>query len=136
MSSQLVDIFLLSLTAMFNPSLLAAVTVMLLLPNPKQLMFGYLLGAYLTSVTLGLVIVFALPGSSTESTSKHTIGPLEDIVVGLLLWAVAFVLLTGRDQPIQERRRQKKDAKLKANKKPANRPSRCRCGCSARATRG
>ena len=104
MSSQLVDIFLLSLTAMFNPSLLAAVTVMLLLPNPKQLMFGYLLGAYLTSITLGLVIVFALPGSSTESTSKHTIGPLEDIVVGLLLWAIAFVLLTGRDQPIQERR--------------------------------
>ena len=122
MSSQLVDIFLLSLTAMFNPSLLAAVTVMLLLPNPKQLMFGYLLGAYLTSITLGLVIVFALPGSSTESTSKHTIGPLEDIVVGLLLWAVAFVLLTGRDQPIQERRRQKKDAKLKA-KQEAGKPT-------------
>ena len=122
MSSQLVDIFLLSLTAMFNPSLLAAVTVMLLLPNPKQLMFGYLLGAYLTSITLGLVIVFALPGSSTESTSKHTIGPLEDIVVGLLLWALAFVLLTGRDQPFQERRRQKKDAKLKA-KQEAGKPT-------------
>ena len=122
MSSQLVDIFLLSLTAMFNPSLLAAVTVMLLLPNPNQLMFGYLLGAYLTSITLGLVIVFALPGSSTESTSKHTIGPLEDIVVGLLLWALAFVLLTGRDQPFQERRRQKKDAKLKA-KQEAGKPT-------------
>src|SRR6516165_8090119 len=122
MSSQLVDVFLLSLTAMFNPSLLAAVTVMLLLPNPKQLMFGYLLGAYLTSITLGLVIVFALPGSSTESTSKHTIGPLEDIVVGLLLWALAFVLLTGRDQPFQERRRQKKDAKLKA-KQEAGKPT-------------
>ena len=38
MSSQLLDIFLLSLLAMFNPSLLAAVTVMLLLPNPKRLM--------------------------------------------------------------------------------------------------
>jgi hypothetical protein len=122
MSSQLVDIFLLSLTAMFNPSLLAAVTVMLLLPNPKQLMFGYLLGAYLTSITLGLVIVFALPGSSTESTSKHTIGPLEDIVVGLLLWGIAFVLLTGRDQPIQERRKEKKDAKLKA-KQEAGKPT-------------
>src|SRR6266481_2893115 len=90
MSSQLLDIFLLALLAMFNPSLLAAVTVMLLLPNPKRLMVGYLLGAYTTSITLGLVIVFSLSGSSTESTSKHTVGPVEDIVVGLLAVAIAF----------------------------------------------
>ena len=114
MSSDLADVFLLSLAAMFNPSLLAAVTVMLLLPEPKRLMIGYLLGAYLTSITLGLVIVFALPGSGTESTFKQTIGPLEDVVLGLLLWTLAFVLRTGRDRPFQERRREKKDAKLKA----------------------
>ena len=70
---------------------------MLLLPNPKRLLVGYLLGAYLTSITLGLVIVFAVPRSSAESTSKHAISLLEDIIVGLLLWAVAWVLLTGRD---------------------------------------
>ena len=99
MSNDLLDIFLLGLVAMFNPSLLAAVTVMMLFPNPKRLMVGYLLGAYTTS---------------TESTSKHTISPGEDIVVGLLAVAIAFVLRTGRDQPLQERRRQKKDAKLKA----------------------
>ena len=46
MSSNLVDIFLLSLVAMFNPTLLAAVTIMMLIPNPKRLMLGYLLGAY------------------------------------------------------------------------------------------
>ena len=114
MGHQLLDIFLLSLVAMFNPSLLAAVTVMLLLPNPKRLMAGYLLGAYTTSITLGLVIVFSLHGSSGENTSKHTIGPLEDVVVGLLLAALAFVLATGRDRPFQQRRREKKDAKLKA----------------------
>jgi hypothetical protein len=121
-SSQLVDIFLLSLTAMLNPSLLAAVTVMLLLPSPKRLMVGYLLGAYLTSITIGLVIVFALPDSSAESTSKHTIGPLEDIVVGLLLWTIALVLKSGRDRPFEERRREKKDAKLKA-KQEAGKPT-------------
>jgi hypothetical protein len=38
--SDLVSIFLLSVVAMFNPSLLAAVTVMLLMPNPKRLMVG------------------------------------------------------------------------------------------------
>ena len=114
MHSQLLDIFLLSLVSMFNPSLLAAVTVMLLLPSPKRLMVGYLLGAYMTSITLGLVIVFSLHGSSTESTSKHTVSPVEDIVVGLLALAIAIVLRTGRDQPFQERRREKKEAKLKA----------------------
>ena len=114
MSSDLVDIFLLGLVSTFNPSLLAAVTVMLLLPNPKRLMLGYLLGAYTTSITLGLLIVFSLHGSSTESTSKHTISPVEDIVVGVIAVAIAWVLRTGRDQPLQERRRKKKDAKLKA----------------------
>jgi hypothetical protein len=65
--SNLLAIFLLSLAAMFNPSLLAAVTVMLLMPNPKRLMAGYLLGAYVTSITLGLLIVSSLHGSSTET---------------------------------------------------------------------
>ena len=116
MSNELLDIFLLSLFSMFNPSLLAAVTVMLLLPNPKPLMIGYLLGAYTTSITLGLVIVFTLSNSSATSTAKHTISPLEDIVVGLLAIAIAFVLRTGRDQPFQERRRAKKDAKLTARR--------------------
>ncbi len=114
MSNNLLDIFLLSLLSIANPSLLAAVTVMLLLPDPKRLMVGYLLGAYMTSITLGLVIVFSLHNSSTESTSKHTVSPVEDIVVGLLLAALAWVLWTGRDQAFQERRRAKKDAKLKA----------------------
>jgi Sap, sulfolipid-1-addressing protein len=122
MTNDLADIFLLSLVSMFNPTLLAAVTVLLLLPSPKRLMAGYLLGAYTTSITLGLVIVFALPGSSTESTSKHTIGPLEDIAVGLLAVLIAFVLRTGRDQPFQDRRRQKKEAKVKA-KEAAGKPT-------------
>lgn len=114
MTSDLVDIFLLSLAAMFNPTLLAAVTVMLVLPSPKRLMVGYLLGAYTTSITLGLLIVFNLQGSSAESTAKNTISPLEDIVVGLLALTLAWVLRTGRDQPYQQRRRAKKEAKLKA----------------------
>ena len=62
------------------------------------------------------MIVFSLRKSSTESTSKHTVGPVEDIVVGLLAIAIAIVLRTGRDRPFQERRREKKDAKLKAGK--------------------
>ena len=65
--SDLGSIFLLSLLAMFTPTLLAAVTVMMLLPNPKRLMLGYLLGAYLTSITAGLLID-AIGGGVTLAT--------------------------------------------------------------------
>src|SRR5436190_8468676 len=122
LSGDLLDIFLLSLASALNPSLLAAVTVMLLLPDPKRLMVGYLLGAYLTSITAGLLIVFALHGSGASSTAKHTVSPTEDIVVGLVALTVAFVLRTGRDQPFRERRREKKDAKAKA-KHAAGKPT-------------
>ncbi len=122
MSSSLLDIFLLSLASMFNPSLLAAVTVMLMLPNPKWLMLGYLLGAYTTSITLGLLIVFSLHGSSAAGTAKHSISPAEDIVVGLIALVLAYVLATGRDQPFQERRRERKDTKLKV-KEEAGKPT-------------
>lgn len=113
--SDLAQIFLLSLLAMFNPTLLAVVTLMLLLPSPKRLMLGYLLGAYLTSMSTGLAIVFALPESSATSTSRHTISPGEDIVVGLLLLLVAFVLATDRDRPLRERKARRKSEKLAAN---------------------
>jgi hypothetical protein len=39
----LADIFVLSLVAVANPTLLAATTVMMLLPSPRRLMAGYLL---------------------------------------------------------------------------------------------
>src|SRR6476661_2161917 len=104
------SIFVLALFAMFTPTLLAAVTVMMLLPNPKRLMLGYLLGAYLTSITAGLLIVFSLHGSASESTA-HTMGPIEDIVVGLVALLVAYVLGSGRDARQQERRRRRKEAK-------------------------
>ncbi len=109
--SDLGSIFLLSLLAMFNPTLLAAVTLMLLTEHPKKLMLGYLLGAYTTSITVGLAIVFALHDSGAVSTSKQTIGPIEDLVIGALLLLVAFVLGTDRDQPLRERRQKRKLAK-------------------------
>jgi hypothetical protein len=122
MSSDLLSIFLLSLAAMANPTLIAAVTVMLLLPNPKRLMFGYLLGAYMTSITIGLLIVFTLSGSAKASSSEVHVGPVEDLVIGSLALALAFVLRTGRDRPFEERRRAKKEAKLEA-KREAGKPT-------------
>jgi hypothetical protein len=89
-------VFLFAFTAMLNPTLLAATTLMLLLPSPKKLMLGYLLGALLTSITLGLVIVFSLQDSSAVDTAKRTVNPAVDLAVGALLLVVAFVLSRGR----------------------------------------
>ena len=103
----------LSLLAMFNPTLLAAVTVMMLLPNTKKLMLGYLLGAYLTSISLGLAIVFSLHGSGSVESARHTLSPLEDIVVGLIALIVGFVLKTGRAAELRERRKEEKAGEKK-----------------------
>src|SRR3954447_22268647 len=97
---------------MFNPTLLAAVTLMLLTEQPKRLMLGYLLGAYTTSITAGLAIVFALHDSGAVSTSKHTIGPGEDILIGCLLLLIAYVLGSDRDARLRKRRARRKEAKL------------------------
>lgn len=105
------DVFFLAFLAALYPTLLAATTVMLLLPHPKRLLIGYLLGAAMTSVTLGLVIVFTLRHSGLVHTTQATLGPGADIALGLLALTIAFVLGTGRDQRVVERRRERKAAR-------------------------
>ncbi len=105
------SIFGLALLAMCTPALLAAVTVMMLLPNTKKLMLGYLLGAYLASIGCGMLIVFSLHDSGSVETAKQTLGPAEDLVLGAIALIVGFVLGTGRDEPVRERRRRRKEAK-------------------------
>jgi hypothetical protein len=105
------EIILLSLTASLNPTLLAATTVMLLLDKPASLMAGYLLGACMTSITLGLVIVFSLSNSSATNTTQNTLSPAVDIALGGIALAIAFVVHTGRVGRLRERRAARKAAK-------------------------
>lgn len=100
-----------SVTAAFNPTLLAATTVMLLLPRPKRLLLGYLIGALLTSITLGLVIVFSLEGSGGVSTAQNTLSPTADLTLGGILLVLALVLHRGSDERLRERRRRRKEGK-------------------------
>jgi hypothetical protein len=104
-------VFLLSLTAALNPTLVAATTLMLLLPSPSRLMLGYWLGAMMTSITLGLVIIFALGGSGAESTTKHTLSPAADLALGAVALTLAAVIGTGRDRRLSERRARRKEGK-------------------------
>jgi len=105
------EVILLSLTASLNPTLVGATTVMLLLDRPTRLMLGYLLGAYMTSITLGLIIVFSLTNTSASNTTENTISPAVDIGLGAIALAVAFVLHTGRHERLRERRQARKEAK-------------------------
>jgi hypothetical protein len=104
MSKDLADVFLLSLVALAYPTLLAAVTAMLLLPNPKRLMLGYLLGAYMTSITSGLVIAFTLHDSSAVGSARNTLSPAGDIAIGAILVVVGVVLGSEREMHLRNRR--------------------------------
>jgi hypothetical protein len=107
------DVFLFSLTAMANPTLVAVTTVMLLLPSPKKLMFFYLIGALFTSITVGLVIVFAAKKSGVVSSGETTINPAIDFALGGILVLLAVVLETGRDKGYRDRRAERTREKPK-----------------------
>lgn len=111
------QVLVFSFTAAFNPTLLTATTVMLMLPSPKRLLFGYLLGAYMTSITLGIVIVFELEGSSAVSTTQSTLSPTADIALGLILIVISFVLRSdGHRRRAEERKAQKAEEPKKTPK--------------------
>jgi hypothetical protein len=111
------QVFLLAFTAALNPTLLAAVTFMLSRPSAGQLMLGYLLGAMVTSMSCGLLIVLALDGSSRfTGTAEHTINPLLDVALGVLVLVVAFIAGTGRAKRLTARRERARTQK--ADKPP------------------
>lgn len=102
------EVILLSLTASLNPTLLAATTVMLVLQKPARLMLGYICGAMLTSITLGIVIVFSFSSSSTAETTQHHVSPAVDIALGALALLLAYVIHSGR---VAARRQARREAK-------------------------
>jgi hypothetical protein len=105
------SIFLLSLLAMFNPTLLAAVTIMMLLPEPRKLITGYLFGAWVASIGLGLAIVFSFHQSAGVESSKKTLSPLEDLAFGAILILVGWALLSGRVAHLKESRKRRHEEK-------------------------
>jgi hypothetical protein len=105
------DVLVLALAAALNPTLVAASTLMMVLPNPRRLMLGYLLGALMTSITLGLVIVFSIEGSGAVSTTKRTLSPVATMVLGALALVGASVLGGQHLGRTAERRRAAKGSK-------------------------
>ncbi len=120
MNKDLVIIFVTSVVAAFNPTLLAAAVVMIYLPHPRRLMLGYLAGAYASSITAGLAIAFSLRESTAVETSGHILGPGGDIAVGVIAMVIALTLATGYNGPLQKWHVRRKAAKASAG--PARPP--------------
>jgi len=106
------QILFLSLVAIVDPVIAGAATVMLLLPEPKRLMLGFVLGALVTSVTLGLVIVFVVGGTdSATSTTKRHVDPVVDIAAGVAFLLIATLVATGVWGRLAERRKKRRGPK-------------------------
>src|SRR5262249_61167482 len=86
----LAEILLLALASMVWPALLAVVLVALVSPRPVRLLSFFLAGSLLTTVVIGVVIVFVLRDSSLLTDSRRTFGPAVDLVAG-----AAALLLAG-----------------------------------------
>ena len=100
------QVLVLALTASLNPTLLAATTMMLLLDHPSKLMLGYLLGALMTSVTLGLVIVFSLSRRARQRRPSTASARPLDLALGALALVLAYVVHAGHVAAAREHRRE------------------------------
>lgn len=97
------EIVVFALLSAVYPTLIAAATVMLLLPRPERLMLGFWLGAMITSVACGLVTVFAFHGSNAAKTAGHSVSPAVALVIAALLVLAAIALGKREDVRVRER---------------------------------
>ncbi len=98
------ELLLLAFASMFWPTLIVIVVLALRVSQPVKILFWFLVGGLLTTVTVGIAVVFALQGASFMNGSKPTIDPVVDIVIGLLsvLGAAALLRKAGRPQAAPE----------------------------------
>jgi hypothetical protein len=74
----------LALASMFWPTLIVIVVLALRLQNPVKILFWFLVGGLLTTITIGTILVFALQDASFFSSPHPSADPVLDITVGAL----------------------------------------------------
>ena len=97
------ELLLLAVASAFWPILIAVVLVALRSPHPAKLLASFYAGALLTTVTVGLVVVYALQATALVTSSRPAFDPWFDIVVGLLALVGAFVLRRRQVIPARTR---------------------------------
>jgi hypothetical protein len=88
-------------------------------PHPKRLLTFFLAGAWLASLTIGLVVVFALEGAELSSSARGTVNALIYIPLGLLGVFVGAYLLRVQPKP----KKPKKDGRPSMTQRVLSRDS-------------
>lgn len=90
------NVVALGLSAAINPILIGVVLLTLASPRPKALLGAYVAGGMTISVAIGIAVVSLASGTGAVTSSTSTTNGLVDLVLGLLLLAVAAWFASGR----------------------------------------
>jgi Sap, sulfolipid-1-addressing protein len=92
----------LAIASAFWPTLVAIVIISLRAPHPVRLLVAFLAGGLLTTVTIGLVVIYALQDSSLLTRDKSTTDWVVYVLGGVIALALAYAL--ARRKPKERQR--------------------------------
>ena len=99
------ELLVLALASTFWPTLILIVVLALRLDRPVKILVWFLIGGLLTTVSVGIAVVFALQDASFMTGSHPPADPAVDIAAGLLSLLAAFALSRrSRKTPVSDRR--------------------------------
>ena len=104
------EVFVIAAVSALDAGLLAAAVVMLGRPHPARQLLVYLIGGMGFSITIGLVIVFALHSSSALRGPDKSTRAAIAVAAGALLIVIAAIVLSGRQVQWHPRRTRKRNA--------------------------
>jgi MFS family permease len=113
------------LAAITSPTAIAAVLVILNRPHPRRLLTGYVVGSFIMSVLIGILVVVGLAATSLLSPRHGASLPVLDIALGVLILASTAWLRSPRSADVRRRaatRRARRRAEKQARR--GDRPSR------------
>ena len=90
--SNWLELLVLALASTFWPTLILIVVLALRLDRPIKILVWFLIGGLLTTVSVGIAVVFALQDASFMTGSHPQADPAVDIAAGLLSLLAAFAL--------------------------------------------
>ncbi len=86
------EILLLAVASAFWPTLIVIVVLALRLEHPIKILTWFLAGGLLATITIGIVVVFALEGTSFVSGSSPPADPALDLIAGGLSLLAAYAV--------------------------------------------
>ncbi len=97
--SDAVELFLLAVASAFWPTLILVDVLAFRLERPIRILVAFLAGALLTTIALGIVIVFVLQGSGLTSGSRSTFRPAVYLAGGALALVAAWAVNRTSGRP-------------------------------------